>query len=271
MIRSLQISSERIALEAHIVSDLVGLVKKAFPQILDDFKGLLGFTNPLEQAIQLTPEARSFVNDIARKHSYVDIAPLNAWVPQGFKGDYLSYVPCLELQVAHVERLLSETLGPFTGFLAKVLTNYDDQLSTQAINYTKLETVRKHLEDQNAMFYEAGSTRAQSSLGQVVKRNNDWEPLLHSTNELITRMNKIDRKVITKKIAESADLLERLIRLIKNNKIPHISPQVVTTLSNGAYQVAKEVEFYSIVYYRVLAFCDAVSKTVSQTKAVFKD
>lgn len=270
MINSMRITSERVALEAFVAADLVGLVKRAFPQLLEDFKGLMGFTSSVEQAIQLTPDARSFVNDIARKHSYVDIAPLTAWVPQGFVGDYLSYAPSLQAQVTHVEQLLGNTLGPFTGFLAKVLTNYDDQLSTQTTSYIQLEKVRNGLEADNAKHFKAGSTAVQSSLGDVVKRNADWEPVLQLANELVTRMNKIDRRLINKKIAESSDLMERLIRQIKNNKIDHLTPQVITNISNGAFQVAKEVEFYSIVYYRVLAFSDAISKTVTATKAVFK-
>lgn len=270
MINSMRITSERVALEAFAVADLAALVKRAFPQMLEDFKGLMGFTNTVEQAIQLTPDARSFVNDIARKHSYIDIAPLTAWVPQGFTGDYLSYAPSLQAQVAHVEQLLGTTLGPFTGFLAKVLTNYDDQLSTQTNSYIQLEKVRTTLEVDNAKHFKAGSVVVQSSLGNVVKRNADWEVVLQLTNELTTRMNKIDRRMINKKIAESADLLERLIRQIKNKKIEHLTPQVVTNISNGAFQVAKEVEFYSIVYYRVMAFSDAISKTVSATKEVFK-
>lgn len=270
MIKNLQLTSERIALEAFIVSDLAAMVKRAFPQILDDFKGLIGFASPVEAAIQLTPEARSFVNNVARKHSYVDIAPMSAWVPEGLSGTYIDYIPSLQGQVAHAERVVNETLGPYCGFLAKVLTNYDDQLSTQAVSYTGLNKVREGLEAGNAKHYRKGSTQVQVSLGDVVKRNSDWETVLHNADELSQRMNKVDRKALNKKLTEATDLLDRLIKQIKAGKLDHLTPEVVTTLSNGAYQVAKEVEFYSIVYYRVMAFTDAVSKTVRSTSDILK-
>lgn len=267
-IKSLQLNSERIALEAFIVSDLAALVKKTFPMILDNFKGLLSFATPIEAAIALTPEARSFMNNVVRKHSYMDVAPMSAWVPEGFSGTYLDYLPSLEAQVTHAESIVNGTLGPFTGFLAKVLTNYDDQIATQAVSYTGLNKLREALEADNAKHYRKGSTKAQVAVGDVVKRNADWETVLHTTDQLSMRMNKIDRKALTKKLDEATDLLDRLIKQIKNNKMDHLTPEVVTTLSNGAYQVAKEVEFYSIVYYRVLAFTDAVSKTVKNTQSI---
>lgn len=268
MIRNLQLTSERVALEAFIVSDLAALVKKAFPQILDNFKDLISFTSPVEAAIALTPEARSFMNNVARKHSYVDIAPMSAWVPEGFNSTYLDYVPSLQAQVDHADGIVNETLGPFVGFLAKVLTNYDDQIATQAISYTALNKVREALEEDNAKHYRKGSTKAQVSVGDVIKRNSDWETVLHNADQLSMRMNKVDRKALNKKLAEATDLMDRLIKQIKAGKMDHLTPEVVTTLSNGAFQVAKEIEFYSIVYYRVLSFTDAVSKTVKNTQSV---
>lgn len=270
MLNSLRLTNEMIAMEAFSVSDLSGLLKRAFPQMVDDLKSFIGIASPLQEAIQLTPQARAFVNDVVKKHSYVDTAPLAAWVPEGMTCTYLEYLPVLQASVDHAEKIVNETLIPYCTFLARVLTNKEDQLSTQAYNYAGLDKIRDGLQAENAKCFKHGSSQAQVSMSDVVKRNNDWETVLHTSNALLDKMNKVDRKALNKKIEESTDLLDKLIRKIKHDDLTAVSPQVVETLSNGAYQVGKELEFFSVTYYRTLSFVEAVNKTVTNSTAILK-
>lgn len=265
---SLRNTKNMIALEAFSTSDLSGLLKRAFPQMVDDLKSFIGIANPLAAAIQLTPEARAFIGNVVNKHSYMDTAPMAAWVPEGMTATYSDYLPVLQASVDHAAGVVDETLIPYCTLLSKLISNKDDQLSTQAYDYSGLEKVRDGLQAANDKCFKRGSSTAQASLGDVVKRNSEWEHILSTSNKLLDKMNKVDRKALNKKVDESAHLLDTIIKKLKNEEFTTISPQVVENLANGAYQVGKELEFFSITYYRVLSFVEAVNKTIANTTQV---
>lgn len=265
MTTSLSRTREMIAMEAAITTDLAGLLKRVFPQMIEDLKSFVGIADASLQAIQLTPQARQFVDKVVKKNTYLDIAPMSAWVPEGLAVSYTQYLPILQACVDHAATIVDGTMIPYCTFLSRLITNRDEQLQSMAYDYTALEKIRDGLQDANAKCFKKNSNVAQVSLGDVVHRNAEWEPILHAANALLEKMNKVDRKALNKKVEESTHLLDTIIKKLKHDEYTSITPQVVENLSNGAYQVGKELEFFSVTYYRTLSFVEAVNKTITFT------
>jgi hypothetical protein len=45
---------------------------------------------------------------------------------------------------------------------------------------------------------------------------------------------------------------------------------MLTNLSNGAYQVACELEFFAAIYYKAQAYAEALNRTVEHFQTVMK-
>ena len=73
-----------------------------------------------------------------------------------------------------------------------------------------------------------------------------------------------------KKLDEAVILTTKLIDKINRGQMKGVSPEVVKNLSEGVYEVAKEMEFFSATYYRVMSLNESLNRTVTHFKEVFK-
>lgn len=271
MPNSLRIQKEMIALEAWAVADLHGLVKKAFPSIIDGLKDFFARTEPTEKTIVLNGDWRKFVQ-LLNGHRYIDLSPITCYTPEGMNDTYDAYSADLVPMVDRCEQTVNELLPQFCAFLASLISNKDAQLETISFRgeYKKLELERTKLNEAIATHFRKGRTDTVTIYGDVVRRNQDWEPVLQRAQLLSDRINKIDRKFIQKKIAECVDLMDTLEGKLKRNEFEKITPEIVDNLANGAYQVARELEFFSVTYYRVQAYNEALNRSTQYITDVLK-
>jgi len=64
--------------------------------------------------------------------------------------------------------------------------------------------------------------------------------------------------------------LETILDKIKRNEFQQMSPEVINNLSEGTYQMARELEFYSVIYFKVQVFINSINKTIDHFKSVVK-
>jgi hypothetical protein len=81
-------------------------------------------------------------------------------------------------------------------------------------------------------------------------------------------INKIERSHLNKKVDECVEMLDRISNRIHEGHFDKVSPAILIDLSDGAFQVASELEFYSIVYYRVLGLSESISRTIKHIEKV---
>jgi|SRR6185312_4360652 len=268
MDRQLKHARDLVALEAYVVSDLSGLIQRIFPSVkggLDGFKGMFS----QEPAVALTGNEKSFLNTV-EKRSYPNMMPLTAFVPEGLKVTYLEYSAALYPGVEHARGSVA-VIDEFAVFLAMLVSNRSSILetATRKKQYAELMLQRERVnKDIQACFND--TTRTTVKVEDVVKRNADWKPALEAANGLTKSINLIERSHLSKKVNECSELLDRISRLVNENYFDKVSPEVLLDLSDGAYQVAAELEFYSIMYYRVQAYAHAVSRTMEHVESVQK-
>lgn len=257
---------DMVALEAHIVPDLSGLVQRVFPSILDGISSFKGYFTPAP-AMAITSDQKSFLKQLDGR-PYAALMSVGAFVPEGMKSTYLEYAAVLHPAVQHAQKA-TKVIDDFATFLAMIMTNKASlhETGTKKKFYAELQEERLKLaKDIQSCFNN--STKTDVRIEDVVKRNSDWENVFKVSDELTKEVNKIERTHLNKKVDECTEMLDRIGKQIHAGHFDKVSPAVILDLSDGAYQVASELEFYSIVYYRVLAFSQAVTRTVKHVEKV---
>lgn len=273
-LNSLRIETSRVSLESFSGADVKQLLTNTFPSIVSNVKEFFaGFTpaNANNPAIILSFNEAAFIKEVST-HSYLDIAPLAAFVPEGLDVTYSKYSEELMPAVAHASKILSGVMTSYSTFLSQLISNSDLKLSTQSFEkiYTELTKEREKLNVEIGKCFKRGSTKAEVTIGDVVDRNADWHNVINSADVMLKLINGVDRKALNKKINECSDLLDVILAKMNRNEFEGMSPEIIRNLSDGAYQVASELEFYSVTFYKVMAYSASISNTVEHFENVFE-
>lgn len=270
MLQEYRIQKDVLSLEAFSVSDLSASLKKLFPTL---GAGLLGVANkfvPDTPVVTLTGKQSDFVREV-KKHAFLDLGPIYAYVPEGMSVRYLDYLHALEPAVQHVTNVMGVVVAPFTAFLAQLVSEDDAKFSTKELTqFRDLEKRREVVLKGLQRCFTSGSTQNESTFAKVVSRNADWEEVFSRASRLGDIMTGVDRKAMGKKLDEAVILTTKLIDKINRGQMKGVSPEVVKNLSEGVYEVAKEMEFFSATYYRVMSLNESLNRTVTHFKEVFK-
>lgn len=264
MLNSLRIQRDATALESFNTADLPSLLRNVFPGMVSEFKGFINKFVPDEPAIALTSKQNDFLKEVM-KHSYMDISPLTAYVPEGLNVSYYKYSEHLLPAAKYAANILSGTLSAYTVFLSQLISNKDQKFSTTSFmaTYKGLDNARNKMNMDLGGCFKRGSTVTDVTFGDVVDRNADWQHVFQVSNEVTKLINTVDRKALNKKIAECAELLNIIMEKIKRNEFDGISPQAINNLADGTYQIASELEMFSVIYYKVSAYAESINRTIA--------
>lgn len=271
MLKSLQLQRDRIALEASLVADVQSLFAGTLPMIKESFLSFTGKFLPTMPGVALTAKQHDFIREVS-KHSYLDLAPLAAFVPEGLVVPYHTYLAHLLPAVKHASVVQSEVMNAYTTFLSQLINNRDAQLETRSFDkvYQAMSTERTSMNAALGSCFKAGSSKADVTYGAVVERNADWEAVFTVADEVSKIINKVDRKKLNDKIEEAVELLTILEKKVARNEFGEVTPAVAQHLADGAFQVASELEFYPAMYYKTLAINAAIDRTVKHVQTVLK-
>lgn len=249
-----------VALEAFALEDTSGLLHRVFPAIQSGFRELYDLISPTDPTVApLSSEQKHFLELIAGRN-YVSLSPLPARVPVGLKVPYLVYGEALSQAVVNASQIVDQ-LSLYTLFLGQLITSHDHQFSAEygPAYYKKLQAARDLDNQQLGACFQPGSSKADRTFGDVVSRNADWKSVFTLTSRVSEQMNSVNRRTLNKKIEEAGQLLDVLEKKIARKELEGVTPQIIKELSEGAYQMAEQLEMYSAVWYKVQAFVTAVN------------
>lgn len=272
MLQTLEHRARLVALEAHLISDVANLVRGVAHDVSEAFGDFVAHIKPTLPGITVASNNTPFLREIV-KHNYMALRPLQCFTPEGLKVTYLEYLEALAPAVEHAAAVGSNVLNPYASFLADMVTNRDGALRSKdfSASYAALGAKRELLQAQLGKCFSKGGHESSAELGKVVARMNDWQPVLAGVDACAVAINKVDRKALDKKMHECVELLDILQKKLERNEYGDVSPEVANNLASGAFQAAKELEFFSTTYYRVLTLAEAVQKTTEQLLRVVTD
>lgn len=268
---ALRIERDRLALEAPLSLDLVGLFQNTFPSIRAGFSNLVQRFAATEPAVPLTSRQRDFLRLVEPK-KYLELAPIVAYVPEGMESSYPHYLDAVLAAVEHAAHYSPKHLNQFALYLSQLVSQSDQHLASTSFEreHVASEEARKKLNAELGACFRVGSSRSESSYGAVVARNKDWYEVFEKNDAQAKLVNTVNRKDLDRKIAECVELMDILSVKLSRGDFQGISPQTITNIADGAYGAAQEMEFYAATHYRSMAISTAINRTMSHVFEVLK-
>ena len=241
-----------------VATAMAGRVKGLMPSIITGFKGASELAD-LEKLADLSKDEQAFLKIIG-KVSFAEIRAIRADLPEGFTGDLEAYSKTLQVCANSLARLAPDVLHPYTVFLGQLVSTKNVSVFTddKAHIYNAMEAQRKAGYANIAKFFPKRKLAENSRIGEVLSRNEDWKHLFISLKSATDTINAVDRQLLKQLMAQSEDYLNILQDMLKKGSLAGITPETSKALANGAFQVASQVEYYTVVYYRVLGLTASV-------------
>lgn len=248
-----------------VVNNMLDNVLSFVPNVLHSINHFKQSFFDDTQAIKLNREHRNFIKDI-EKRSYADTRLLKAFTPEGMNKTYLEYVTALMSSPVFCLTTEQDTLNRFSLMLARLVNNKEE---SKSIDTSFVDHLKKRAGERDAMLakigecFIKGSSATETTLGAVVHRSADLEPVFVGLEKMINEINRVNRNAMMKTVDECVRMLEILMRKIKLGEYPDISPEMINVLSEGTYHMASEVEFFASTHYRVFELNTSVSDTIA--------
>lgn len=265
-ITSVRTELKTISLEANVVANMVDSVKNIFPTILEKLSSSFSKVETLpEPKIAFAARQRDVLKHLDSVQ-YLDMAELAFGVPEGFKGSLLEYFKTLNAVSKNLSGLMQNTLQPYTVYLSQYISNKEMKLSTRDMTsqFSVLRDVRKENITAVNQYIGSGFT-TRVKIGKVISRKPEIEQIYREAYLLSQTINDFRLIDIKKQVKKSVDLLNIIIDQAKQGSLTNVTPEAARNLAFGATEIANEVEFLSVFYFRALGAmdsCDNLTNTL---------
>lgn len=259
-----------VSMEAISFDGIKSALADFLPAVKENFERFANKFASRELPIALKANEREFIQ-LLNKTQYLKMTSYAVFIPEGLAVPYLVYLETLKDAIDHCFQTTEKSLNEFTTSLAQVITNRELKYYVAPMK-SKFDAMEKNrallVKRLGECFNQTTATTA--SYEDVVARNTEWSQIFSLLDVASNTTNKISHDHLHKKSEECNMLLSTIIRQIQNGEFVDAGPEVTNNLSNGAYQVASELEFFSMVYYRIMTLSTAISDTVNKVSEQVK-
>lgn len=238
------------------------LLKTTMPSLVNGFQALVNTIKPKETVMALTVKEAVLLNRV-EQITYINLSDLMLPVPEGMQTKYLTYIVILEDAIEYAQGIAAN-LEEFTKWVAKIITNASMRNDT-----ARHDNRWRKMQDEREVRYKAigscfGTTNNDKlKYSKLLDRNADWHEVINRAHGLTKAINKIDRTELLKQSKHVQSLLEKVLETSKRNGFDATSPEVLASLSEGSFQIASELEFYSVVFYRTSTFLNRLEAAIA--------
>jgi hypothetical protein len=260
--------SQSIALGIDRLSHYGERLSQLLPDMIAGFKASPQLKG-LAHIAPLSGDQKGFAR-LMEMHSFLEVREIKAFVPEGFQSTFLNLVTELDKSVERATQMQVRVLQPFLTQLAHLtaggmaLKSTDDMSSL----HVAMAASREDLYNGYSAMFSKNDNSARRKLGLVVERNGDWTAIMQNTNALVSKMESIQRDRIDLLIKQAEDYLDIIHDKVVKGEFSEVNPEVCKALADAAYEVACELEFISITYFRVLELKGSVQNTMVEVKRV---
>ncbi|MND13272.1 hypothetical protein D3C76_926300 [compost metagenome] len=199
------------------------------------------------------------------KVGFVDAGNKNVIVPEGFVGLWLPYSALLNeamgraVKTEYMIRCFNETLGQLTN--DPVLLE-----SASGIGYTGPTDLglTATMQDIGKNYFDGNSNNITRTLGACVERGADIRSVHNNINDAIAKDKAHPAAKSLAAVQRSMELSEKLMPYIEGNA--RISKGAVQELIDITLQIAKEMESYGVLLFRIRQFSEALKDSVKELK-----
>lgn len=257
---------DRITLEAGFIDNTVKLLKGVLPGFLTKLLPEIQQFDEITK-VDALPLSKDEAKAIAKLPNieFQYFQKLTFATPEGFTGDYLLFAKTLSTQVDYIQSIASQ-VKEYRTYLASLLSSGDARLSTKDYTnqYKQMAKEREARAKMLNVFVKSGSYAVTTPIGQAFQRTSDIEAAIKEFSLISNRIKSLQVKQIKADVDACAEILALIVERIQSNDIGHITPSNAKSLSIGAYEMAKNVEYIVIAYYTILAATTATNSLIEK-------
>jgi hypothetical protein len=244
-------------------SDFTKKLKDLMPSIIRGFAPSKEIAT-LPKIENISKEQTQFLK-ILKDIPYTELRERPAQTPEAMRVSYLEFLQVLLPVTRYIKDIEARVIRPYVFFLAQMVSDTKGALTTNSYKkeYAALIQNRDKAYSDFSPLYTPSSTDSARQVKDVVQRNSDWSLVLPQLNECVNNMQAIDLESIKSQVQQCSDYLDILHAYLQENKLQATSLEAAQALSEGAWQVAQELQFMSTTHYRVLALNGCVENTIS--------
>lgn len=257
MLQSLKHQQEMISLEAMSGENALSKALMRLPGFFKDAREYITshIGNPLahifaKKDLQWTALK---INDT----SYTQIKDESVPVPPGLKTDYLSYSTTLLQSSIGANEILTRTVLEFERWISKKLGNPSTlaSLSQSLPSHLTMdfETTEKLYTKISQHFVASNQIQhASVKYEQAFRRNADWIHLLENVDKINKYFTTENHDALKRHVSNIVDMVEKLTQRIEEDSKQYAMSSIgLKRLSETIYHIAREVEIYGILKFKV--------------------
>lgn len=269
---SLESRLQRLSMEAQTAASVSDIFSGVLPGLLGVFQDAGKVVSSMaEPAVNMAELVKSYLGFKPRiklatfsNHSSILIP-----VPEGFQGDMLDYGKDLVKLSLTVYADTLRALEDYNVALASFISNKEDKISAKSNTefFGRIEDRRAAANKIIAGYFPGKTDSSRIQFGQAYRRFSDLEGAVEHAKDLDQMTRKQNLSAITKLVDKITGNLDVVIRNFKLEEYQKVSGPSAENVARGAYEVAKMVEFLSVLRFRTdqyIATVDASVKTLEK-------
>lgn len=249
-----------MALETLSAQDALPLFRQTLPQLSDKIKK--ASTALVELPLTLFLDKQQMVVRHLSSFSYADISGSLVVVPENFNGQFLPFLQTMTEMQDKVYAQAFSCLEHYHVLLSSFLTNKETQIASKDDTsfYLHLEKSRQEEIKKLDFFFHAPNPMGRRTFGSVVARIADLPEIFSLSKKLEKQNMTSNLKAFEVQIKKISDMIDMIIKRSEENDINKISPAAARNLSQGAYEVARYIEFVTVFQFKVDAAVKAINE-----------
>lgn len=211
---------------------------------------------------------------------YTSMSKVSLYIPSGLSVSYLEWLEILNECAEVTLTLEARVLDPFLAWVG-LLTSDDSRFLNRRvkdglgqIDFADLDRLKQKIEGAFSRRY-----KDERPYGEVLERNKDWDAVIEQINLLNEKTARIRPKVIHEKTATLSQYLEDLSGHLSDPDVVDrfnteykklFNRDIISVLAEMTYQVAQEVEFFSVYVFYLESTTQAVEDSVAKIEKLSK-
>lgn len=214
-------------------------------------------------------EAMTDVDKYTVNKDFIEYRQVLMTVPEGFSGHLLDYLKALQdIAFKHIKDT-HKSLEEYRVTLGSVLNSPDFRKNLQLHNRF-VNDIEKSVTDSKAViakFITPTRMTSRQKIGTVITRFSEMNPIIAEATRLMEFQNSYDYRRLNNQVAEICQFLDLIKKGIDDKEIENLSPAMVRNIADGAFEIAKLVEFVAIYSYHTENALACVNNLVEQIKS----
>lgn len=260
---------EGLSLEAITVANVVEVFKGLLPDLTAKIHETLDTLSFYKESN--SPEIKELLSNYKELDkklkliNYVEKKDMLISVPEGFKGNLVDYVKEIESLSNKIYPVANKLLNEYRLILSAFLTNKDQKISLT--DHTSFfNSIKRDREGfiSTLSSYQTNTNSSKARLGTSINRLSDLDILVNKIENINKVRNNNNIKDLVSTINEISSLLDTIIERVSVGDVVNISGASAKNLSEGAYEVAKYIEFVALFNFKVEQITTTIIKLVEQ-------